>query len=143
VHLDESLVAEYVAAMKIDIDGETKSLQHSKGVDPLPVEEASVAAAQRLLDSDGLAASLKVVKQSVPARGILNPSLSVQPLLSPKVSDASSSSLVAKEVGVEGIPTLLGGCNTPNDEKGEDFNINGLIQSQKWPVGIGPDADAS
>jgi len=31
---------------------------------------------------------------------------------------ASSSSLVAKEVGVEGIPTLLGGCGALNDEKG-------------------------
>jgi hypothetical protein len=77
-------------------------------------------------------ASLKVVKQSVPARrnlrrGFLNPSLSVQPLLLPEVSNASSSSLVAKEVGVEGIPTLLGGCSTPNDEKGKESKINGLI----------------
>jgi hypothetical protein len=44
VDLNESLVAEFVAAMMIDIDSETKSLQRSKGVDPLPVEEASVAA---------------------------------------------------------------------------------------------------
>jgi hypothetical protein len=76
-----------------------------KGVDPLPVEESSVVAAQPLLDSGGVAVSLKVVKQSVLARGILrrgflNPSLSVQPLLSPEVSAASSSSLVAKEVGL-------------------------------------------
>jgi hypothetical protein len=93
-----------------------------------------------------VATSLKVVKQSVPVRGILrkgflNPSLSVQPLLSPEVSAASSSSLVAKEVRVEGIPTLLSGCSTPNDEKGEDSKINGLIKSQKWPVGVGLDGE--
>jgi hypothetical protein len=45
VHLDENLVAKFVVAMRIDIDSETKSLQWSKGVDPLPVEEASMAAA--------------------------------------------------------------------------------------------------
>jgi len=61
VDLNESLVAEFVAAMMIDIDSETKSLQRSKGVDPLPVEEASVAATQPLLNSGGAAASLKVV----------------------------------------------------------------------------------
>jgi hypothetical protein len=82
-----SLVAESVVAMRIDIDSETRSLQCSKGVDSLPVEEASVAAAQPLLDSGGVAVSLKVVKQSIPVRGILrrgflNPSLFVQPLLS-------------------------------------------------------------
>ncbi len=45
MHLDENLVAKFVVAMRIDIDSETKSLQWSKGVDPLPVEEASMAAA--------------------------------------------------------------------------------------------------
>jgi hypothetical protein len=40
---------------------------------------------------------------------------------------------------VVGIPSLLGGCNTPNDEKGEESIINGQIQSHKWPVGFGPD----
>jgi hypothetical protein len=89
---------------------------------------------------------LKVVKQSVPTRGILwkgflNLSLSMQPFLSPEVSAALSSSLTTKEIRVEEIPTLLGGCNTPNDEKGEDSKINGLIQSQKWPVGIGLDGE--
>jgi len=112
----------------------------------MPIEESLVAMAQPLPDSSGVAASLNVVKQSDLARGILrrgflNPSMSVQPLLLPKVSNASSSSLVAKEVGVEGIPTLLGGCNTPNDEKGEESKINGMIQSQKWPVGVGPDGE--
>jgi len=45
VHLDESLVAESMAVRQ--------SLQHSKRVDPLPVKESSVAAAQPLLDSGG------------------------------------------------------------------------------------------
>jgi hypothetical protein len=35
VHLDESLFAETVAAMRTDIVGETKSLQHSKVEDPM------------------------------------------------------------------------------------------------------------
>jgi len=53
-----------------------------------------------LLDSVGVAVSMKaVVKQSILARGFLrrgflNPSLSVQPLLSPEVSAASSLTLV-------------------------------------------------
>lgn len=55
----------------------------------------------------------------------------MQPLLLPKVVAMSSSSLVAKEIWVKEIATLLGGCSTPNDEKREDFKINGLIQSQK------------
>jgi hypothetical protein len=42
VHLDESLFAEFVVAMMIDIDGETKSLQRLKVEDPLLVEEVSV-----------------------------------------------------------------------------------------------------
>jgi hypothetical protein len=42
VHLDESLFAESVVAMMIDIDGETKSLQRLKVEDPLLVEEVSV-----------------------------------------------------------------------------------------------------
>jgi hypothetical protein len=76
-----------------------------------------------------------VVKQSSPARGFLQRGFlnrSMQPTLSPKVSIASSSTLVAKEVGVEGTPSLLGGCSSPNVEKDEDSEFNGLIQSQKW-----------
>jgi hypothetical protein len=74
------------------------------------------------------------VKQSTPTRGFLcwgflNPSLSVKvkPLLLPKLSLASLSTLVVKEDGVEGAPSLLGCCITPNAEKGEDFRVNGLI----------------
>jgi hypothetical protein len=53
VHLDESLFAEKVVAMRTDIVGETKSLQRSKVEDP------------------SKAVSMKVVKQSSPARGFL------------------------------------------------------------------------
>jgi hypothetical protein len=53
-----------------------------------------------------------------------------------RVSVALSSTLVAKEVGMEGTPSLLGGCGSPNVEKDEDSGFNGLMQSQKWPVGF-------
>jgi hypothetical protein len=48
----------------------------------------------------------------------------VSPHLLPKVSIMSPSTLVVKENGVEGAPSLLG----------EVFN--GLLQSQKWLVGF-------
>lgn len=59
MHLDESLFAESVMAMRIDIVGETKSLQRSKVEDPLLVEEVSVDAVHPLLDSVGVAISMK------------------------------------------------------------------------------------
>jgi hypothetical protein len=37
---------------------------------------------------------------------------------------------------MEGTPSLLGGCGSPNVEKDEDSGFNGLMQSQKWPVGF-------
>jgi hypothetical protein len=40
---------------------------------------------------------------------------------------ASSSTLVVKEVGVEGTPSLLGGCCSPNVGNDEDSGFNGLI----------------
>jgi hypothetical protein len=52
-------------------------------------------------------------------RGFLSHSLLVHLLLSPRVLVALSLTLVAKEVGVEGVSSVLGGCGTPNDEKGE------------------------
>jgi len=51
------------------------------------------------------------------------------PNLLPIVLFVSSSTLVVKEDGVEGAPSLLGGCVTPTAEKGENFRSNGLIQS--------------
>jgi hypothetical protein len=99
----------------------------------MPIEESLVAMAQPLPDSSGVAASLNVVKQSDLARGILrrgflNPSMSVQPLLLPKVSNASSSSLVAKEVGVEGIPIVV--C-----DHGDEI-WNGEDGESPFPLGI-------
>jgi hypothetical protein len=32
----------------------------------------------------------------------------------------------------------LSGCATPIVGKGNDFKVNGLSQSQKWPIGFGP-----
>jgi hypothetical protein len=113
VHLDESLFAETMAAMRTNIVNETKSLQRSK------VEDPSKAVSMKV-----------VVKQSCPARGFLRRGFlnrSVQPTLSPKVSVVSSSTVVAKEVGVEGTPSLLGGCGSPKVEKDEDSRFNGLI----------------
>jgi hypothetical protein len=75
--------------------------------------------------------------------GFFGPSSAVQvnshPL--PEVLVASSSALVVKEDEVEGVfPFSLGGCSSvaPAADKGEDFRLTGLIQSQKWLVGFGP-----
>lgn len=81
-----------------------------------------------------MAASMKaVVKHSTLVRSFLRRgffknslAVHVSPRLSPNESAATPSTLVLKEDGVEGAPFLLR----------EVFN--GLIQSQKWPVGFGP-----
>jgi hypothetical protein len=138
-----------VAAIRIDIAGETKPLLSSKLEDCLLAEKVSMAAARPVLDSVVMVVSKKVVvKQSNLVRGFLrqgflNSCLSVQvkPLLSPKESVESSSTLDVKEDGVEGAPSLLGHCVTPIAEKGEDFRMNSLIRSQKWPVSFGPNGE--
>jgi hypothetical protein len=53
-------------------------------------------------------------------------------------SAVSSSTLNVKEDGVVRNPSPLGGCFTPTVEKGDDFRVNGLSQSHKWPIGFGP-----
>jgi hypothetical protein len=123
MHLDESLFVETMATMGTDIVGETKFLQRS-----------------RVKDSSKAVSMKAVVKQTSPARGFIRRGFlnrSMQPTLLPKVSVVSSSTLVAKKVGVEGTPSVLGGCGSPNVGKDEDSGFNGLIQSQKWPVGFG------
>jgi hypothetical protein len=68
----------------------------------------------------------------------------VKPQPSPDMSVASSSALVVKEDGEEGaFPFPLGGCSPviPAADKGDDFRLTGLIQSQKWPVGFGPSSE--
>jgi len=39
---------------------------------------------------------------------------------------------------VKRVPSRLGGCVTPIAEKGVDFRLDDLIQSQKWLAGFGP-----
>jgi hypothetical protein len=39
---------------------------------------------------------------------------------------------------VVGVPSHLGRCDYPTAEKDEDLRVNGLIQSQNWPVGFDP-----
>jgi hypothetical protein len=83
-----------------------------------------------------------VVKQTSLVRGFLWREFlnwPMQPTLLPKVLVASSSTLVAKDVGVEGTPSFLGGFGSPNIEKDKDSKFNDLIQSQKKPIGFGPD----
>jgi hypothetical protein len=86
------------------------------------------------------ATSLKVASNKTsPARGFLrrgflNPGLSGQ--ASPKGLVVPPSTLVVKEDDVVGA-SFLGSCVTPTGDKDEDFRVNGLIQSQKWPVCFG------
>jgi hypothetical protein len=70
-------------------------------------------------------------------RGFLNPSPVMQVNLSHKVLVVSASTLVVKEGGVVGASLPLDGCVNPTAVKGEDFKVNGLTQSHKWPVGFG------
>jgi hypothetical protein len=66
-------------------------------------------------------ASAEVSVKGFLRRGFLNPSPVVQANLSHKVSVVSASTL--------GFPTAI---------KGEDFRVNDLTQSQKWPVSFSP-----
>ena len=63
----------------------------------------------------------------------------VFPLPSHEVYGAPSSDLVVKEVGEEGIiSSPFGGSSvTPAVNKDDDVRLTGLIQTQKWQVGIG------
>jgi len=74
-------------------------------------------------------------------QGFLNPSLAVKASTShTSLLEMGVSSLTpeVKEVGVGGIPSPLGGCVTPIVGKVDDSRVNGLSQSQKWPVSFGP-----
>jgi len=52
-----------------------------------------------------------------------------------------SSTLDVKEDGVLGLPSPLSGCVTPMFEKGNEFRVNGLSQSQEWSVGFDPSGE--
>jgi hypothetical protein len=58
---------------------------------------------------------------------------------SPKLQVASSSIMVVKDDWVNGTPPPLCGCTSDTiiAEKGEDFRLTGLAQSQKWSVHFG------
>ena len=54
----------------------------------------------------------------------------------PKLLIASSSAMVVMDDWVKEDSPPLGGCTSGTlvVAKGEDFRLNGLTQSQKWPV---------
>jgi len=126
-HLDENLVAESMVALSVLISFSTK-------------EEAAVIPALRANSVKGFVKPSSSMKGFL-RRGFLNPSLAMKAstthtsLLETVVS---SSAPEVKEVGVVGLPSPLGGCVTPYVRKCDDSRVNGLSQSQKWPIGFGP-----
>jgi hypothetical protein len=131
VHLDELLFAESVAAMRL----------------PVSFTADEAAAVLPMMDSAGVADSMEdIVKPSTSMKGFLWPGF-LKPSPAMKVftlhtsfleSVVVSSTLDVKEDGVVRNPSPLGGCITPTVEKSDDFRVNSLSQSQKWPVGFGP-----
>jgi hypothetical protein len=94
-----------------------------------------VAVVLPVQDSAGMAVSVKAMGKSPSPmrcflrRGFLNLSPVVQVNLSPKVLVVSALTRVVKEgVLTPGSPTTI---------KGEDFGVNDLTQSQKWPIDFG------
>jgi hypothetical protein len=84
----------------------------------------SLGAFSQALGGTVVQSSPKPPPSSLLQQGFLLPSVpGVAPHFSPKD-------------GAEGAPTLLGGCITPIAEKGVDFKLDGLIQSQ-MPIGFG------
>jgi hypothetical protein len=74
-------------------------------------------------------------KSPSPVRGFLRWGfLNLSPVVTHKVPVVSASTSVVKE-----------GASTPSSPttiKGEDFKMNGLSQSQKWPISFGPSGEA-
>jgi len=134
VQLDDSLFAEFVAAMRLLVRFSTKE----------------VAAVLLVLDFAGVADSVKdIVKPSISKkgflrRGFLNLSLAMKVSTPHSLlleSILSSLTLDVKEDGVIGFPSPLSGCVTPIIEKGNGLRVYGLSQSQKWPVGFDPSGE--
>jgi hypothetical protein len=136
-HLDENLVAESIAAIRVLVGFSAK-------------EEATVIPELNPTGgADFVKGFMGFIKSSSSMkgflhRGFLNPS----PVVKSSTSHTSlletvvsSSTPEVKEVGVVGIPSPLGGCITPYVGKGDDSKVNGLSQSQKWPVGFGPSGE--
>jgi len=57
------------------------------------------------------------------------------------VGKSPSSSLLRRGFLLPSGPFPLGGCVTPIIEKGVNFRLDSLIQSQKWPEGFGPSGE--
>jgi hypothetical protein len=124
VQLDENLFVASVAAMRLLVS--------------FTVEEA--VAVLPVMDSAGVADSVKdIVKPSISKKGFLRRGfLNLSPAVKVSTSHSSLlesvvslSTLDVKEDGVIGLPFPLSGCVTPIFERGSEFKVNGLFQSQK------------
>jgi len=143
VQLDEDLLAKSVAAM---ISYLYKKKKKSVAAMRLPVSFTAKEATAMLpvKVSVGVADSVKDIvnpyfsKKGFLQRGFLSPSPAVKVYThaSHLESVVSSSTLDVKEDGVIGLPSPLSGCVTPIFEKGNEFRVNDLSQSQKWLVGF-------
>jgi hypothetical protein len=144
--MDERLFFNSVEAMRLDVAGGIPSpllgaTPESVSRVPLLLVESKLVHSSRVPPLVEEAASVKVAIKQTPSardflrRGFLNSSLVEQVLL--KVSVILLSTLVANEDEVVRTPPHLGSCVSPTVDKGEDLRVNGLIESQKWPVGFG------
>jgi len=61
-------------------------------------------------------------------RGCLNPN--------PAVKASTPHSSLLESIVSSRLPSSLSGFTTPIFEKGNEFRVNGLSQSQEWPVGF-------
>jgi hypothetical protein len=61
-------------------------------------------------------------------RGFLNPN--------PAVKASTPHSSLLESIVSSRLPSSLSGFTTPIFEKGNEFRVNGLSQSQEWPVGF-------
>lgn len=110
----------------------------SKPLQSLKLVSKPLAAMQTVPNLGGVAAFVKaVVKHTTPLRGFLrrgflNPSMQVNSILMPKVSVASSSTLVLKEYEVAGVSIRKvltipsSSCVTPIADKGVGCRVNNL-----------------
>jgi hypothetical protein len=53
------------------------------------------------------------------------------------VGKSSPSSFLRRGFLLLSVPSPLSGCSPPIADKEVSFRSDGLIQSQKWPVGFG------
>jgi hypothetical protein len=57
------------------------------------------------------------------------------------VCKSPPSSFLRREFRLPSVPFNLSGCASPIAEKGVIFRSDGLIESQKWPVGFVPSGE--